>query len=275
MNRTTLGLALGSGGLRGLAHIGVFRVLERAGIAVDYIAGCSIGSLVGGLYAAGLDGETILKLAQNLKRRHWLDFVMPKMGLVAGERTLDMLRLLTQRKHFADLAIPLAVVATELNSGQEIVFTEGEVASAIRASISVPGIFVPFQIDGMLLVDGAVLNPTPIDVAHNMGADVVVAVDLVPARVETRVNNFFDVMIQTIDIVERQLFKQRESHCDVLVRPDVAHISPSSFDAVDECVALGEAAMELALPQIIRLLEHQTSSAATGESPSRLVAGAD
>jgi len=250
----TVGLALGSGGLRGLAHIGVLKVMEQENIPIDYIAGCSIGSLIGALYAAGLNADTILKLAINLKRRHWLDFTIPKMGIIAGDRTLEMVRLLTQRKHFNQLSIPLAVVATELNTGQEVIFTEGEVASAVRGSISVPGVFTPFPLGDMLLVDGAVVNPTPIDVAHHMGADIVIAVDLVPAGLVNNFTNLFDVIIQSLDIMERELFKKRLSFCDVLIKPEVAHISPSSFSAINECVSLGQEAMTAAIPEVRRLL---------------------
>lgn len=249
-----IGLALGSGGLRGLAHIGILRVFTREKIPIHYVAGCSIGSLIGSLYCSGLDADMILKLAKNLKRRHWLDFILPKMGIISGERILDMLRLLTQQKTFDCLTIPLSVVATELNHGKEIVFTEGDVAKAVRASISVPGIFVPFQMDGMLLVDGAVLNPTPIDVARNMGADIVIGVDLAHASSISNISNMFDVIIQSIDIMERELFKKRHGFCEVLIRPDVAHLSPSSFENIDECVAIGEQAAENALDQIKELI---------------------
>lgn len=269
MTQPTVGLALGSGGLRGLAHIGVLKVLEREGIAINYIAGCSIGSLVGSLYASGLDSETIYKLAQNLKRRHWIDFVIPKMGLVAGDRTLDTVRLLTKRQTFDQLAIPLAVVAADLYTGHEVVFRDGEVALAVRASISVPGVFIPYRYDGKLLVDGAVVNPTPMDVVRSMGADIVIAVDLVPTGDVAPLTNLFDVIIQTIDIVERQLFKQREHYCDLLIQPDVGHISPSSFTNVDECVALGVQAMEAGLPELRRLLAEKGCTAATGGNLAR------
>lgn len=269
MARPTIGLALGSGGLRGLAHIGALRVLEREKIPVDYIAGCSIGGLIGSLYASGLDSETIFKLAKTLKRRHWLDFVVPKMGLVAGDRTLATLRLLTKRQQFSELDIPLAVVATDLRTGHEVVFTEGEVAAAVRASISVPGIFVPFRLGDMLLVDGAVINPTPVDIAHRMGADIVVAVDLLPVNGEMTPTNIFDILVQTIDIIERQLIKQREPYCDVLVKPNVGHISPSSFDAIDECIALGAAAMEAAMPELIARIRDWQCTKENGENPSR------
>jgi len=247
-------LALGSGGLRGIAHIGVLRGLENEKIPVYCIAGSSIGSLVGALFASGMDVDTMYKLAKSLKRRHWLDFVIPHMGVVGGERTLDMLRILTKCKHFNEMDIPLAVVATDLIQGKEVVYRDGPVAEAVRGSISVPGIFVPYRLGDRLLVDGAVLNPTPSDVVRSMGADIVIAVDLLPANPVGEVSNMFDVIIQSIDIMEKELLKKRLQCCDVFIRPDVGHISPSSFSAVDECMALGEAAITAALPEIRRLL---------------------
>ncbi len=266
-----VGLALGSGGLRGIAHIGVLKVFEKHNIPVDCIAGCSIGSLVGALYAAGLDAETILKLAKNLKKRHWLDFVIPQMGIVSGERALATIRLLTKQKNFEDLLLPLAVVATELNSGQEVVFTQGEVAKAVRASISVPGVFIPFAIDDRLFVDGAVLNPTPIDVARNMGADIVVAVDLAHASTVGNINNMFDVIIQSIDIMERELCKHRQQHCDILIQPDVGSMSPSSFETMDECAIAGEQAAEAVIPAIKSLLANWQGNEAKSDNPDRLL----
>ncbi|HEY3424670.1 MAG TPA: patatin-like phospholipase family protein [Negativicutes bacterium] len=252
--RPKIGLALGAGGMRGLAHVGVLKVLEQEDIRIDYIAGCSIGSMIGALYCAGQTPEVICKLAKHLTPRYWLDFIIPKMGIILGDKALDTIRLLTQKKSFAELAIPLAIVATEINTGKEVIFTEGDLAKAVRASISVPGIFVPFEVDGMLLVDGAVVNPTPIDVVRRMGADIVVAVDLAHAGTVYQVTNIFDVIFQSIDIMERELFKHRQHHCDVLISPDIGHIAPSSFEAVDECVALGEKATQVIMPEIKRLL---------------------
>ena len=253
--RPKIGLALGAGGLRGLAHVGVLRVLERENIPIDYVAGCSIGSLIGALHCAGLDSETIYKLAKHLKRRHWIDFVIPKMGIISGDRVLAMLRLLTKQKQFEELATPLAVIATDLGNGKEVVFTEGDVATAVRASVSVPGVFVPYQLGDIMYVDGAVLNPTPIDIARKMGADFVIAVDLAHRGETGPITNLFDVIIQAINIMERQMFKQRQEECDVLIRPNVAHLSPRSFEAIDECVALGEQAAEELLPEIKRILD--------------------
>lgn len=268
-----IGLALGSGGLRGIAHIGVLKVLEKYNIPVDYIAGCSIGSLIGALYAAGLDPETMLKLAKNLKRRHWLDFVIPQMGIISGERALATIRLLTGQRNFSELRIPLAVVATELNSGREFIFTEGDLANAVRASISVPGVFIPFAIEDGLFVDGAVINPTPIDTARNMGADIVIAVDLAHAGTVCGITNMFDVIIQSIDIMERELCKHRQPHCDILIQPDVGNFSPSSFDAMDECVLAGEMAAESVMPALKKLLANPQCIAEKSGNPDCLSDG--
>jgi NTE family protein len=275
--RSKIGVALGSGGLRGLAHVGVLRVLEQEHISVDYVAGCSIGSLIGALYCAGLSPDLIGKLAKYLKRWHWIDLGIPKMGIFSGDRFLETIRLLTKGKAFSELNIPLAVVATELTSGQEIIFTEGLVAPAVRASISVPGIFAPFEVDGMLLVDGAVLNPTPLDVVRRMGADIVIGVDLAQGSDCAKIANVFDVLVQTIDVMERQLLKQRLAECDVLIRPQVAHISPSSFDTIDECVALGEQAARSMMPKLRGLIQSRAVAniPETGESLRRLACTPD
>jgi NTE family protein len=248
-------LALGAGGLRGLAHIGVLKVLERENIPINMIAGSSIGSLIGALYAAGLQPEQMEKLAKSLHRRHWLDFIVPKNGLVAGQRVLEMMRLLTKNKHFAELRISLAIVATDLCRGQEIIFDQGSVAEAVRASISVPGIFVPYDANGTRYVDGAVVNPTPIDIARQRGKGIVVAVDLAHAGTVCEATNMFDVILMSVDIMERELIKHRLLHSDVLIQPKVGHILPSDFGKVDELVAIGEEAAYNAMPEIKELLK--------------------
>lgn len=250
-----IGLALGSGGLRGCAHLGVLKVLEREKIRVDFVAGCSIGSLVGALYCAGHEAETIIKLATHLKRRHWLDFVVPQMGLFAGERILETMRLLTKDASFSELAIPLSIVATDLHKGESVVFNQGSVSEAVRASTSVPGVFVPYEIDGRLFVDGAVLNPTPIDVAFDMGADAVIAIDLSYADTDFKLMSMFDVIVKSIDIMEQELIKHRKNRRNVvLLRPEIAHISPSSFEHMNECITLGETCAVQMLPKIYRLI---------------------
>lgn len=248
-----VGLALGSGGLRGMAHIGVLRVFEQEQIPVDYIAGCSIGSLIGALFCSGLDANAIWKLAKKRKRWQWIDFNLPKMGIFSGDKLLETLEILTKHQNFADLTIPLAIVATDLKEGRQVIFTEGPVACAVRASVSVPGIFAPFEYDGRFFIDGAVMNPTPVDIVRRMGADIIIGIDLTTPGI-FKINSVFDVLIQTIDIMERQLLKYQASNCHFLLQPKTGHISPSSFEAIDECVALGEQTAKEIIPELKQLL---------------------
>lgn len=175
-----LGLALGSGASRGLAHIGVVKALDEADIKVDYIAGSSIGALVGASYAAG----TIEQFHAFLSTVDWkvitsyLDFNFPQKGLIEGNRIINLIRELLPDADIADLDPPFCAIATNLASGEEVKLRSGNLVEAIRASISLPGIFNPFQIDDNYLVDGGLVNPLPTDVVRGMGADVVIAVDL-------------------------------------------------------------------------------------------------
>jgi len=175
-----IGLALGSGSARGWAHIGVIQALAEAGVSVDYIAGTSIGALVGAVYASGginslkdivlqLDWKKILSL---------FDVVFPKSGLIDGRKVADFIRNHVQEKNIEDLSIPFSSVSTNLATGEEVVIQKGDVIEAVRAGISVPGIFTPVRKDGMILVDGGLVNPVPVSVARGMGADFVIAVDL-------------------------------------------------------------------------------------------------
>jgi len=178
MSRKKIGLVLGSGSARGFAHIGVLSVLEKHGIRPDYIAGTSIGAAVGALYATGMSAEYMKRLTISTEWQDLLDFTIPKTGVIAGNNIEEYLQDLTNNCKFKDLVIPLAVVATDIKNAHKVVFAEGNVAKAVRASISVPGVFSPVEIDSHELVDGGLVDPIPIDVAKNMGADIIIAVDL-------------------------------------------------------------------------------------------------
>ncbi len=178
MSAKRLGLALGGGGARGLAHVGVLRVLEREGIAVHCIAGTSVGSLVGAAYAAGLDADALLEMALHI---HWKDIarpVWPRQGFISFAHLEAYLARLLGDPTFDDLKRPYAAVAADLRSGEQVVLRQGRGAPAVRASCSVPGIVVPAEIEGRLLVDGGIVNNLPISIARDLGAEVVVAVGL-------------------------------------------------------------------------------------------------
>ena len=177
-----LGVALGGGGARGLAHIGVLRVLEREGISVDYLAGTSMGGVMAAGYASGmssydLERETLAATRNNNMVR-MVDPGLLQGGLIRGKKTLAFFKQIFGEKTFAELPKKLAVVAVDLKSHQEVILQEGSVALALRATTSIPGIFEPFEINGQRLVDGGLLNNLPVDVVRNMGAEVVIAVDI-------------------------------------------------------------------------------------------------
>ncbi|UOF89217.1 patatin-like phospholipase family protein [Fodinisporobacter ferrooxydans] len=243
MKQPKIVLALGSGGARGYAHIGVLQVLEELGVPIYGIAGASMGSVVGAFYASGMGLRYIESLALHMKRRHLLDFTMPKMGFVTGGKVTEMLHLLTKGLNFEDLVVKLAVVATDLENGERVVFQSGPVYQAVRASISIPGIFVPARIDGRLFIDGGVIDRVPIRVARDMGADIVVGVDVGLYDQLPPVKSIFDVILQSIDIMEREIIKMRSQEADFLIRPNVGHISSTAFTDVEECIELGRQAM--------------------------------
>jgi NTE family protein len=175
-----VGLALGSGAARGGAHLGVIRALNEAGIRVDYVAGTSVGALVGAAYAAG----TIDRLERFIQELEWrqmvtfLDVAFPTSGLIDGRKVTRFIDEFLSEQSFDGLSCPLSVVATDLNGSSEVVIQDGDLAKAVRASISIPGIFRPVKKDATILVDGGLVNPVPVTAVRAMGADVVIAVDL-------------------------------------------------------------------------------------------------
>jgi NTE family protein len=255
MRKPKIGLALGAGGARGFAHIGVLQVLEESGIPVDCIAGSSMGSLIGAFYCTGMETRYMEKLAVHLKRRHWIDFTVPKMGFVSGVRIMEMVRFLTKEMNFEDTEIPLAVVATDVEKGERVVFRHGPIYRAVRASIAIPGVFVPAHIENRVLVDGGVIDRVPVSVCREMGADIVIAVDVGLTERAVTVKSIFDVFFQTIEIMEREIVKTRILDADIVICPDVGHISSTAFTNVEETIALGRKAAEEMADQIRRLVE--------------------
>ncbi|MBT4334620.1 hypothetical protein HOD61_02280 [archaeon] len=173
-----VGLALGGGTALGLAHIGVIEILEKNKIPIDYISGTSSGAIIGALYASGMNISDIKKIAETTKWENLVDFKIPIKGILSGDRLEKFIRVLLKNKTFEELDIPLAVIATDIYNGEKVTFRKGDVASAIRASISIPSIFVPFRYQNRVLVDGGVVDPVPVEILKKMGADITIAVDL-------------------------------------------------------------------------------------------------
>lgn len=186
-DKPKVGVAFGSGAARGMAHIGVLRALADAGIEPDVVAGTSIGSLVGGVYAAGkLDDLTEIVLGLNWKKaaHYFMEVSFPRSGLIEGVKIAEFLTTILGKREVADLRIGFRAVATEIMSGREVVIDDGNLVAAIRASIAVPGIFTPAKWKDDLLVDGGLVNPVPVSVCRAMGAEQIIAVDLNQGRVK-------------------------------------------------------------------------------------------
>jgi NTE family protein len=237
-----IGLALGSGLARGLAHVGVIKVLVQAGVRVEYIAGTSMGSVIAALYGCGLKVKMVERLAESISRRTWMDFTFPRMGLIAGDRLEQLMHLLTGRRSFEDLSLPVAAVAVDLNNGERVVLDRGPVARAVRASCAIPGIFNPVELDGRLLVDGGVLERVPVSTVKEMGADFVIAVDVGAYVGEYKINHIFDVLAKTIDIMAREIQRTQILEADLVIAPNLEDLGPFHFHRAEEAIARGEEA---------------------------------
>jgi NTE family protein len=264
-----VGLALGGGFARGLAHIGVLEVLEREGIPIDIIAGTSIGSLVGALYAREMDASLIKKQALQLDimgMTSLVDFTLPRGGFIGGRKVTNLLRRLIGDVDFQDLSLPLACVATDIITGDEVVINTGAVLEAVRASISIPVIFTVVKAQGRYLVDGGLVNPVPVSVVKAMGADIIIAVDVTPDKVEraqymnknhaaSKAPGILQVLIQTIYISTYLTARMVSDGADIIIHPRLAHINPGDFHRASECILEGELAAVDNLAHIKRCLK--------------------
>ena len=247
-----VGLVLGGGAARGFAHVGVIRVLEREKIPIDLIVGTSAGSLVGAIYADKKNSFELEWTAFSLEEKDLFDytFISPTQGFVRGERLEEFVLKKVSARELQQLKIPLGVVATDIQNGEVVVFQTGSVARAVRASSAIPGIFIPVRHQGKLLVDGGVLNNVPVDVARKMGAQVVIAVDLGGGKKATQVNNIFDAIVQSLQLMAIESTAARLRDADVVIRPQVSDIGPIDFSKKKELLTLGIQAAEQALPRI-------------------------
>lgn len=257
--RKKVGLALGSGVARGLAHIGVLDVLDRENIPVDVIAGTSIGALVGALYAEGKTVAEMIEIAAEAGSKRlnlFTDLSIPRTGLVKGRKIEQALKSFYGDAKIEDMKIPFACVATDIDSGEEVVIREGSLWKSIRATISLPVILAVAELNGKYLVDGFLVNPVPVNRVREMGADIVIAVNVIPDRnvKDATEPNIFDVIMQTLHIVGYYALRSSAGGADVLIEPDMQHIALTDFHKVEECVQLGREAAEKALPDIRKLL---------------------
>jgi NTE family protein len=245
MARKRIGLALGGGVAKGLAHIGVVRALLQLGVPIDCVAGTSSGSLVGALVAAAMSPTEIEAIAKATRWRDIVKPIIPRLGFLDAGRLEQLLNRILGDRRIEDLAMPFAAVATDIETGKVVILRQGPLARAVRASCSVPGFFTPVEIDGRLVVDGGVVNNVPVDVARSLGADLVIAVDLSGNIDATPFNrHILGVMLRSYEIMLHEKRALEAKGADVLIRPRVERLGLVNLEATDAYIKAGyEAAM--------------------------------
>lgn len=245
-----IGLALGGGAAKGFAHIGVIKMLEANGIRPDVVAGTSAGSVVGALYASGMDPFQLQETAIALDQASLRDVRLFSGGVVQGQKLQDYVNQQVKSRPLDKLNVPFAAVATQLETGQRTVFVRGNTGQAVRASSSVPGVFEPVEINGKHYVDGGVVSPVPVDAARQLGADVVIAVDISTKASGTNPQGMINIVGQSISIMGQKLGEQELARADIVIRPKVNQIGAADFEQKDQAIMEGERAALAAMPAI-------------------------
>ncbi len=248
-----IGLALGGGGARGIAHLGVWQRLQELGVPIHCVAGTSIGAIAGAIIAAGRVDEALAWcMMSSWKKLPGLIFDrLSTKALLSGRRIEKKLREIIAAEKFTDLSMPYAAVATDLNTGEAVVMDDGDLISAVRASMSIPGVFRPVEREGRVLVDGQLVNPVPVSVCRALGADAVIAVDVNPLDDPATAKPFkklhiMGVLLKSFGILNYELTRRElaVNKPDVLIRPDVGQVLALDFRHVGPLVELGRKAVD-------------------------------
>lgn len=247
-----LGLALGGGAARGFAHVGVIQVLEQNGIRPDLVVGTSAGSMVAAMYASGKTAAELEATALSMEEATLTDWSLPIMGrgMLRGEALTRYVRQAVGGKLLENMSIPVGVLATDLATGQGVLFRRGDAAQAVRASSAVPGVFAPVNITGRDYVDGGLVAPVPVRYARDMGAEVVLAVDISSAPEGNSAVGSVQVLLQTFAIMGQSINRHELAGADVVLRPALVGVGSADFTARLRAIEAGRAAMQAALPQL-------------------------
>ena len=245
-----IALVLGGGAARGFAHIGVIKALEAQGIVPSMVVGTSAGSVVGALYAAGMGGFDLQKLALGMEESMVADWTLPDRGVLKGEALQDFINQKVRNLPIQKLPKPLGVVATDLQSGEMVLFRQGNTGMAVRASSAVPGVFQPVGINGRDYVDGGLTSPVPAQAARTMGADFVIAVDISSVRRREKLTGTLDVLLQTFAIMGHAISHHELQDADVVIRPQTAAVSSTDFADRNLAILEGEKAAAAVMPEL-------------------------
>ena len=248
-------LVLGAGASKGFAHIGVLKVLEANNIPIHMIVGTSAGSFVGSLYAYGFNAYQLQKMAIAIEKGDIADLGLPDNGFIKGELLEGYVNRMVKNTPMEKLRIPFYAVATNIQSGQEVVFGKGNTGTAVRASCSIPGIFRPVKVGNQMYVDGGVVSPVAVDAAKRQGADVVIAVDISSDVDTAQPEGTVETILQSINIMYSKVANMQISRADVVIRPKVGYIGSADFLKRHEAILEGEKAALEALPKIKDIID--------------------
>jgi NTE family protein len=263
-----IGLALGGGFARGIAHVGVLKVLEEEGIPVRMIAGTSVGALIGAAYCSGVTIAELEEVAYKVRFTTFARWTLSRYGFATNDRMVSFLTRTLKVQTFEELRIPLGVTATDFNTGEGMVFTSGSIIDPVRASCAYPGMFLPVEIRGRWLVDGMLSNPVPTRPLRAMGAERVLAVQLKGQWSKTTApRHLFDVIGQSFAIAQDMMSSVWRSAADLVIEPDVAGFDYDDFKRAGELIRVGEVAMRRALPEVRKWLEAPAETPAPLKTP--------
>jgi len=261
-SRAGIGLALGGGFARGFAHLGVLQVLEQNHIPISHIAGTSVGSILGAAYASGAPLARIIDTCRTLRFRDIARWRVSRLGLASNQRLENLIERVFDSRRFEDLRIPLAVVATDLTSGEPVIFTQGNLVDAIRASCAFPGLFEPVEIGTRCLADGGLVAPVPTRAARDLGAGVVIGVSVgMQDGHRGAPTNIFQVVSRAVSAAQKHQLEVWERHADLVLRPDVQSLAWDDFHRAEEAIAAGAAAARRALSRIEKILVQRQDAA--------------
>ena len=247
-----IGLALGGGAARGFAHVGVIQVLEEAGIRPQYVAGTSAGSLVAALYASGMSGAQLRQVAVAMQEAAITDWVLPlfNRGALKGDALAQYVNQQVQGRQIENMSLPLGIVATDLRTGDAVVFRRGNTGTAVRASSAVPDVFLPVKIGEREYVDGGLVAPVPVQQARQMGANFVIAVDISSDPQSGETGDVFKILLQTFTIMGRSINALALRQADVVVQPSLNGVGSADFASRERSIEQGRQAMLVALPKL-------------------------
>ncbi|WP_324779644.1 patatin-like phospholipase family protein [Thiobacillus sedimenti] len=245
-----LALVLGGGAARGFAHIGVIKALEAQGIVPDIVVGTSAGSVVAALYASGMSGFQLQSLALQMETGMLEDWTLPNRGVLKGEALQDFVNRQVRNLPIERMPRPLGVVATDLQSGEKVLFRRGNTGMAVRASSAVPGVFQPVEVNGRDYVDGGLTSPVPAASARAMGADFVIAVDISNVARREKLSGTLDVLLQTFAIMGHAISRHELADADIVIRPQTAAVSSTDFEGRHLAILEGEKAAAAVMPEL-------------------------